>query len=316
MKVTIYEDADSGGVLEVVASDAPEKGYLAGSIVVDVSEKGEARPRLLAATVELRALMPSITRPHYEWLWLEMRKESEWTLDEAQSRGIIDDLTDMVLDGDRVVIYGKRETGNAAVLAAVLLESIEPVPGDPIERIRATIGERSAETTGQATVIYELLGTLPEYRTCDGYWQEVAKRKAKEVASAKAVVPAEPRVWLCDNCHEYYDDEEVTLYKSTDVLAGCKADGCAGTCKPVGGMTQAARQKVQPEQNELIWRWECSKCHKFFKDDEVTRASNGNREVYAFCKVAGCGGTCKLRENASLPATNNKIIALTGEVLK
>lgn len=268
MKVTIYEDADSGGTLEVVASDAPDRGYLAGSVVVDVSEKGEARPRLLAATVELRALMPSITRPPYEWLWLEMRKESEWTMDAQLASDICTDLTYMILDGDRVVIYGKRETGNAAVLAALLLESIEPVAGDPIERIRTIIGERAAETTGQANTIYDLLGTLPEYRTCDGYWQEHAKRKAKEAAekATKAVTPAEPRIWLCDNCHEYYDDEEVTLYKSTDTLAGCKAEGCAGTCKPVGGMTQAARQAVKQE--------------------------------------------------VLLPATSNKIIALTGEVVK
>lgn len=251
MKVTVYEDADSGGVLEVVSSDAPERGYLASSVVVDVSEKGEARPRLLAATVELRALMPSITKPPYEWLWLEMRKESEWTLDEALTAGIVEDLGDMILDGDRVVIYGWRETGNAAVLACLLLENIDPAPGDPIERIRAIVGERSAETSGQANVIYELLGTMPEYRTCDGYWLEAAKRKEAERAALAAATQAKarenPRIWLCDHCNEYYTDEEVTLYQTTDALAGCKAEKCAGTCRPVGGMSPAARQAVQDE---------------------------------------------------------------------
>lgn len=253
MRTTIYEDADSGGCLELVTGDL-DTSYLAGAIVVDASEKGAARPKLLAATVEIRSLMPSITRPLYQWVWLEQRKESEWTLSPYLAAELAGDLAELVLDGERVVIYGLRDTGNTAVMAILLLEAIEPEVGDPIMRMRAIASEKSIETTGQAKMVYSLLGTPDEFQTCDGYWSEVAAKnkvtKLVQPPPAQAAKPTvqEERIWQCDNCGEYFDDTEVTLYKSTTALAGCKADGCAGTCKPVSwsySASSAARNEVQ-----------------------------------------------------------------------
>ena len=298
--VTIFEDSERGGVLELVHGiGAINRKYLAGSYVFDTSINGAARPQILASTPGIRKIVFEVTSPPYEWIDLNLRKSGEWSLPRDMTLELVIEAANMIGDGDRVVIYALTATSNGAVLAAMIMNEILGGMYDPIEFVRFTLGEKAVETKAQAEIIYNYMDVSSDLRTSHGFYDNSARNAAKTNGTGvqKQLPPPVDSKWKCKKCNKVYTADEAKKFSSTELLRDCADPECTGVCEPFypPKSTSLVGNRTSEYKSEEAALWVCGTCFCEYKYDDLQTVFFGTNqnEDWGKCPTEGCDGKCK-----------------------
>ena len=299
--VTIFEDAEHGGVLELLHGlNTADRRYLAGAYVLDTSTNGAARPQILASTPGIRKIMQEVTSPPYEWIDLNLRKSGEWSLPRDMTLELVTEAANMIGDGDRIVIYALTATSNGAVLAAMIMNEILGGLYDPIEFVRFTLGEKAVETKAQAEIIYNYMDVRSDLRTSYGFYDNSARKSATTTnnnGTQKKLPPPVDSLWKCNRCGKVYTSEETKQFSSTAHLRPCIDEECVGVCEPFSApqTTSLVANRSSEYKAEPTALWVCGTCFCEYKYDELQTVFFGTNphDDWGKCPTEGCDGKCK-----------------------